>query len=148
MKLFKLVAGLAMACLLLSVAGCATTLSDAIGGITTAAGLTVTRHDAIVVADSMRTIQDTATSFENGCEKAGLFTGACADGPVTTVHNALVASRKARDDLLSFANTHADLPAGIGGVYQLATSALADLQSALKQFGVKTPPVPAPATGS
>lgn len=146
MKLLRLAALMALACFVLPIAGC--TVSSVVSGISTAAGLTVTRHDAIVVADSMRTIQDTATSFINGCTAAKSFTGICGDGPVTTVHNSLVASRKARNDLLSYADTHNDLPAGVGGVYQLATSALADLQAALAQFGVKQPVVPTPATGS
>lgn len=130
----------------LLLAGC--TVSSLESAVTTATGLTVTRHDAIVVANSLVTLSDFTTAVINGCKAANSFTGVCSERIITGAHNAVVASRKARDDLLSYADAHNDLPAGPGGAYELAVSAVADLQAAIAALGATPPPTPKPATGA
>jgi hypothetical protein len=135
MKLIKLVAGLAMACLLLSVAGCTTTgLVSAVGQAT---GVTIPSSKALAVADSLRTAEDLATTYISGCVAAKSHTGACAYGD--TVYNDAKAANIARDNLLAFIASHGDVPLGVGGVYDAATTALSTLQSVLTQTGVYKP---------
>lgn len=138
---------LAAVALAFCLAGCVT-VPELVGDVTTATGLTVTRHDALIVADSIATTETADTAAMNICTKAGTFTGVCSESVITKGHNAIVASRAARDNLLTYANEHNDLPAGPGGVYEIATDALSSLQAAITALGATPPPVPAPATGS
>lgn len=142
----RILAILGAATLALCLAGC--TASDLVGDVTTATGLTVTRHEAIVVGESIATLQDADTVALVACTAARHFTGVCSDAIQTAAHNVLVASRLAVDNLLTYADEHADLPAGPGGVYELAVDSVTDLQAAIKTLGAVPPVVPTPAAGS
>jgi len=119
----------------LALAGCTTTgLVSAVGQAT---GVTIPSSRALAVADSLRTAEDLATTYLNGCVAAKSHTGACAYGE--TVYNDAKAANIARDNLLAFIAKHGDVPLGVGGVYDAATTALSTLQSVLTQTGIYKP---------
>lgn len=137
MHYLKPMLGLALACLLLPLAGCVTDQIAAAYHVGTSAS--ITRNQAILLGQTIQTAQDIATATIIGCVTAKSLTGVCAPTAIEAVHKALVASRAPRDQLLSFADQHAGAELGASGLYQAALTAKDALVSVLQQYGVAVP---------
>lgn len=126
---------IAVAVVALALTGCAG-LSAAWN---TATSASVTRNEALSLADATQTLEDLATSVINGCVATKSTKGVCAPAAVTAVHKALVATRQPRNDLLDFADTHAGKELGASGLYDALAKAKDALVSVLAQYGVTIP---------
>jgi hypothetical protein len=138
MKLFRPAAAALTALALAStLSGCITDQIGAAYHVATSAS--ISRNQAILVAQSMQTVQDIDTATTNGCVGAKGLTGICAPAGIEAAHKALLASRTARDALLAFAANHAGAELGASGLYDAAVTAKNALVSVLQQYGVAVP---------
>lgn len=129
----------AVAALAVSVAlaGCATTgLVTAYSEVT---GASISSGRAITYNDGLRTIQDAATVYTNGCVAAGSTTGACAYAD--QVYADFLVLRADRKALLDYVKTHDGVPIGPGGVLALTETAVANIRTVLSNAGVTTPAI-------
>lgn len=134
MKLFKLVAGLAMACLLLSVAGC-TTLSQIGSAYTMLTDASVPQATAAAAVQSFDIIKESATAYIAYCTPNPAPAG-CNDALIQKkVDPAITAGTQARDGLWGYVKAH---PGQLGskGLYDALTASTATLNSMAATFAV------------
>src|ERR1700709_2734200 len=97
----KLPIGLALGALaLLSLAGCSS-LRTVENAFSTATGTSISSGRAITFNDGLRTVQDAATSYINGCVASKSTTGLCAYGD--EAYSDLLVLRSDRAALLAYA---------------------------------------------
>ncbi len=136
MKLLATLAGAVM--LALALAGC-TTLDQISAGYHVATSASISRNQAITLANTVRTLQDLAAVQLNSCIAAKSYAGLCAPPAIEAVNKALVASRAPRDALLTFADQHTGAQLGASGLYDALVAAKDALVKAMQTYGYSVP---------
>lgn len=129
---------LALAAISLAVsplASCAKTLAT----YQVATSASISRNDVKLLVDGTKTLADLATTYIDGCTTLQSTKDGCTPAAITAIHNALVATRQPRENLVAFAQLHAGAQLGASGLYAALLTAKDSLASVLKQYGYAVP---------
>lgn len=125
----------AIAVLTLSAQSCANLKA----GYDVATSATVTRNEVQLLVQTTTTIQDIASTAMDGCTAAKSVAGPCKPAAIDAIHQALVATRQPRKNLVAFAQSHAGSQLGASGLYDALLTAKNSLASVLTQYGYAVP---------
>lgn len=131
MKLYRLAALMALACLVLPITGC-TTLTQITSAFSAVSDASVPASTVIVAANGFDAVEATAKNIVVACTPASR-PGVCNDVAIYGLIKAVKAGRKARDGLEGFL---ADHPGQLGskGLYDALVAATTTINQAIAAY--------------